>query len=210
MKKLLDKKNHYPSLHCHHFVDRSPVHLPDASGADSHPVGLRRLCKQLGRKIHGFSSCFTPCIDCSDDESNALHGPSKCQLSQTAWAISRLRFLALFFQLLENAAFLAASSNAIASSKNSAVTSKIRRNTNSFSVSSRMKCMVQSPVLLLYGNTDSSLAAVSCFCLWRNAVCFHSRRSTAGQKTALAVRLAWPDGACSPAILVPAQRLVHQ
>ena len=27
---------------------------------------------------------------------------------------------------------------------------------------------------------------MSCFCLWRNAVCFRNRRSTADQKTALA------------------------
>ena len=60
-----------------------------------------------------------------------------------------LAFLSLFFGFLEVLLF-ATSSNAIASSKNSAVTSKIRCKTNSFSVSSRMKCMVQSPVLLLY------------------------------------------------------------
>ena len=57
--------------------------------------------------------------------------------------------LGLFFGFLEVLLF-ATSSNAIASSKNSAATSKIRCKTNSFSVSSRIKCMVQSPVLLLY------------------------------------------------------------
>ena len=60
-----------------------------------------------------------------------------------------LAFLRLFFGFLEVLLF-ATSSNAIASSKNSAATSKIRCKTNSFSVSSRIKCMVQSPVLLLY------------------------------------------------------------
>ena len=57
--------------------------------------------------------------------------------------------LGLFFGFLEVLLY-ATSSNAIASSKNSAATSKIRCKTNSFSVSSRIKCMVQSPVLLLY------------------------------------------------------------
>lgn len=59
-----------------------------------------------------------------------------------------LAFLGLFFGFLE-VLFFAASSNAIASSKNNAVTSKIRCKTNSFSVSSRIKCAEQVPVLLL-------------------------------------------------------------
>lgn len=59
-----------------------------------------------------------------------------------------LAFLGLFSASWK-CCFFAASSNTIASSKNSTVTSKICCKTNSFSVSSRIKCAEQVPVLLL-------------------------------------------------------------